>query len=84
MLHEQGRLKVAAISNDEAIATFFRFAKSEGLIPALESCHALAFAINLAKRRPSSETILVNLSGRGDKNVDFVLQEFGNADGPAR
>ena len=84
MLHEEGRLKVAAISNDEVIATFFRFAKSEGIIPALESCHALAFAIKLAKRRPPSETILVNLSGRGDKDVDFVLNEFRDADGPAR
>lgn len=84
MLHEGGRLKVAAISNDEVIATFFRFAKSEGIIPALESCHALAFAIKLAKRCPSSETILVNLSGRGDKDVDFVLNEFRDADGPAR
>ena len=84
MLHQEGRLKVAAISNDEVIATFFRFAKSEGIIPALESCHALAFAIKLAKRRPPSETILVNLSGRGDKDVDFVLNEFRDADGPAR
>ncbi|MEO1989823.1 MAG: tryptophan synthase subunit beta [Martelella sp.] len=84
MLHEEARLKVAAISNDEVIATFFRFAKSEGIIPALESCHALAFAIKLAKRRPPSETILVNLSGRGDKDVDFVLNEFRDADGPAR
>ncbi|MAU20899.1 MAG: tryptophan synthase subunit beta [Martelella sp.] len=84
MLHEEGRLKVAAISNDEVIATFFRFAKSEGIIPALESCHALAFAIKLAKRRPPSETILVNLSGRGDKDVDFVLNEFRDADGAAR
>ncbi|WP_180902404.1 tryptophan synthase subunit beta [Martelella soudanensis] len=84
MLHEEGHLKVTAISNEEVIATFFRIAKSEGIIPALESCHALAFAINLAKRRPPSETILVNLSGRGDKDVDFVLNEFRNADGPAR
>ncbi|MCD1634967.1 tryptophan synthase subunit beta [Martelella mediterranea] len=84
MLHEEGRLKVAAISNEEVIATFFRFAKSEGIIPALESCHALAFAIKLAKRRPPSETILVNLSGRGDKDVDFVLNEFRDADGSAR
>ncbi|AQZ54087.1 tryptophan synthase subunit beta [Martelella mediterranea] len=84
MLHEEGRLKIAAISNNEVIATFFRFAKSEGIIPALESCHALAFAIKLAERRPPSETILVNLSGRGDKDVDFVLNEFRDADGPAR
>ena len=81
MLHEAGRLQVSAISDGEAISTFFRIARSEGIIPALESCHALAFAIRLAARTPSSESILVNLSGRGDKDVDFVLKEFGGADG---
>jgi tryptophan synthase beta chain len=55
----------------------FRLAKFEGIIPALESAHALAFAIRLASRRPSSERILVNLSGRGDKDVDFVLENYG-------
>lgn len=76
MLHEEGRITVSAISNEEVIDTFFRISKSEGIIPALESCHALAFAIRLAERCPSSETILVNLSGRGDKDVDFVLDNY--------
>lgn len=80
MLHEEGRIKVSGISNEEVVATFFRIAKSEGIIPALESCHALAFAIKLAQRSPLSETILVNLSGRGDKDVDFVLKEFQDVD----
>jgi tryptophan synthase beta chain len=80
MLHEEGRIKVSAISNEEVIATFFRISKSEGIIPALESCHALAFAIRLAARSPSSESILVNLSGRGDKDVDFVLTNFRHTD----
>ncbi|KAF7159508.1 hypothetical protein CNMCM5623_004846 [Aspergillus felis] len=82
-LHETGRLSIAAVSNEEAISTFFRLAKFEGIIPALESAHALAFAIRLASQRPSSERILVNLSGRGDKDVDFVLENYGTGASPA-
>lgn len=77
MLHEAGRISVATISDEEVISTFFRMAKFEGIIPALESAHAVAFAIRLASQRPSSERILVNLSGRGDKDVDYVLQNYG-------
>ncbi|KAJ6121101.1 tryptophan synthase beta chain 1 [Penicillium sp. IBT 18751x] len=77
MLYEIGRLSIAAISDEQAISTFFRLSKLEGIIPALESAHALAYAIRLASQRPSSERILVNLSGRGDKDVDFVLENYG-------
>lgn len=80
MLYERGRVDVSAVSDEEAIRTFFHIAKTEGIIPALESSHALAFAIRLAARSPSSENILVNLSGRGDKDVDFVLKEFQDPD----
>ncbi|WP_333816253.1 tryptophan synthase subunit beta [Tabrizicola sp.] len=80
MLHGAGRLSVAAIPDGEVIDTFFRITKSEGIIPALESAHALAFAIRLAAQRPSSESVLVNLSGRGDKDVDFVLENHGTGD----
>ncbi|KAH8894404.1 tryptophan synthase beta chain [Thozetella sp. PMI_491] len=76
MLHEAGRLSIAAISDKEVIDTFFRMAKSEGIIPALESAHALAFAIRLASQRPSTERILVNLSGRGDKDIKYVLENY--------
>jgi tryptophan synthase beta chain len=76
MLHEAGRLSVAAISDEEVISTFLRMAKFEGIIPALESAHALAFAIQLASQRPSSERILVNLSGRGDKDIGYVLENY--------
>jgi tryptophan synthase beta chain len=77
MLHDTGRLSVTTISDEEAIRTFFRITKNEGIIPALESSHALAFAIRLAAQRPS-ESILVNLSGRGDKDVDYVLNKYGS------
>lgn len=55
-------------------------AEFEGIVPALESAHALAFVIRLASQRPSTERILVNLSGRGAKDADFVLEHYG-ADG---
>lgn len=74
MLHQTDRISVATISDEEVISTFFRLAKYEGIIPALESAHALAFAFRLAAQRPSTERILVNLSGRGDKDVDYVLE----------
>lgn len=74
MLHEAGRLSVATVTDEEAIDAFFRVTRAEGIIPALESAHALAFAIEL----PASERILVNLSGRGDKDVDYVLQHYGD------
>ncbi|MFJ1760060.1 tryptophan synthase subunit beta [Amycolatopsis sp. NPDC088138] len=73
MLGASGRLSVATVPDEEAVATFRRIARSEGIIPALESAHALAFAIRLAATRPPTEHILVNLSGRGDKDVGFVL-----------
>jgi tryptophan synthase beta chain len=78
MLHQTGRVSVSTITDEEVIDTFFRMAKSEGIIVALESAHALAFAIRLAAQRPSRERILVNLSGRGDKDVDYVLQHHGH------
>ncbi|KAF5638137.1 tryptophan synthase beta subunit [Fusarium sp. NRRL 52700] len=77
MLHDAGRISVSTVGNDEVISTFFRMAKSEGIIIALESAHAIAFAIQLAAQRPSSERILVNLSGRGDKDVEYVLKHHG-------
>lgn len=76
MLYEAGKLSIARISDEEVVNTFYRMAKSEGIIPALESAHALAFAIRLAAQRPRSERILVNLSGRGDKDVDYVLEKY--------
>jgi tryptophan synthase beta chain len=83
MLSTSGRVSVDTVSDEEAVATFLRIARSEGIIPALESAHALAFAIRLAATRPPTERILVNLSGRGDKDVDFVLarNEFSRSDG---
>ena len=78
MLHQSGRIAVSTISDKQVIDTFFRMARIEGIIPALESAHALAFAFQLAAERPRTERILVNLSGRGDKDVDYVLEHYRN------
>jgi len=50
----------------------------EGIIPALESAHAVAYAMKIAPDLPSDQIILINLSGRGDKDVDFVIQNYGD------
>jgi len=79
MLHESGRVSVAAIDDETAVDAFYRLSRCEGIIPALESAHAIAFAMRLAERGPAAEKILVNLSGRGDKDVDFLIGRYGTA-----
>jgi len=75
-LFKSGRTIAGTASDEETIAAFFRLARREGIIPALESAHAVAYALRLAKERPD-ESILVNLSGRGDKDLDFVINSYG-------
>ena len=57
------------MSDEEALDAFEVLSSTEGILPALESAHAIAFALTLAKRMPRSSWILVNLSGRGDKDL---------------
>lgn len=76
MLHDLGKLAVSAVTDAEAVETFIGFSREEGIVPALESAHALAFAIRLAAERDATETILINLSGRGDKDMDYVLSKY--------
>jgi tryptophan synthase beta chain len=71
-LKESGRAQYVSISDVEALAAFFDFARSEGIVPALESAHALAFSRKLARERGANDLILVNLSGRGDKDLAHV------------
>ncbi len=71
-LKASGRARYVPISDDEALEAFFTFAKTEGIIPALESAHAIAFARKLAQERGPDDLILVNLSGRGDKDIAQV------------
>ena len=74
-LKEIGRVKYEYITDDEAAEAFFLLSRLEGIIPAIESSHALAYAIKCA-RTMKSGSILVNLSGRGDKDMDFMLKKF--------
>ncbi len=76
-LHEIGRVKYDVINDDEAINAFYELSREEGIIPALESSHAVAYALKLAKQYPDKK-ILVNLSGRGDKDIEFVLNYKNN------
>jgi tryptophan synthase beta chain len=76
MLHDLKKVNYDVINDKETIDAFFELSRLEGIIPALESAHAVAYAIKLAQREPKT-SILVNLSGRGDKDVDFVLDNFG-------
>ncbi|HET7176323.1 MAG TPA: tryptophan synthase subunit beta, partial [Gammaproteobacteria bacterium] len=65
------------ITDAEALAAFHRLTKSEGIMPALESSHAVAYAAKLAPRLPKEAIVLVNLSGRGDKDVHTVAAREG-------
>ena len=71
-LKETGRAQYVAINDDEALEAFQALAKSEGIIPALESSHALAQALKMAETATTETIYLVNLSGRGDKDLDHV------------
>jgi len=71
-LKETGRAKYVAINDDEALAAFQELAKTEGIIPALESAHALAQALKMAETVTTETIYLVNLSGRGDKDLAHV------------
>lgn len=76
MLKDLGRVKYDVISDKETIDAFFELSRFEGIIPALESAHAVAYAVKLAQLQPQT-SILVNLSGRGDKDLDFVMDKYG-------
>ncbi len=73
-LHELGRATYHHVSDDEALAAFETLARTEGIIPALESSHAIAYVMKVAKGLGRDVVLLVNLSGRGDKDVQSVEQ----------
>ena len=71
-LHDIGRAEYVGITDDEALAAFHHLCRHEGIIPALESSHAFAYAMKLAPTMRPDQHILVNLSGRGDKDINTV------------
>ena len=68
------RVQYETIDDKECLEAFMTLSRLEGIIPALESAHAVAYAMKLAKELPEDKTILINLSGRGDKDADFVAE----------
>ncbi len=77
-LHDQARVEYVSASDDEALEAFQMLSRLEGIIPALESAHAVAHLAKLAPRLSKDEIILVNLSGRGDKDVNTVADKAKN------
>ena len=76
-LSDIGRAEYQAITDDEAMEAFSLLCKTEGIIPAIESAHALAGVMKLGRELGPDSTLLVNLSGRGDKDVDTAARYFG-------
>jgi len=76
-LRELGRARYTTATDDEALAAFRALTECEGIIPALESAHAVAEAVRLAPERSADDILLVNLSGRGDKDLDTVTKRLG-------
>ncbi len=76
-LKDSARAEYVAVTDDEALAAFHTLCRLEGIIPALESSHALAYAAKLAPTLPKDKLLLVNLSGRGDKDMHTVAEKSG-------
>ncbi len=76
---QQGRIQFSAISDDEALAAYQLLARLEGIIPALESAHAVALAARLAPRLPKDDLMVVNISGRGDKDLFITARALDEA-----
>ncbi|HXH64834.1 MAG TPA: tryptophan synthase subunit beta [Mariprofundaceae bacterium] len=82
-MFEDKRLELDAATDSEALAAFQQLTRSEGIIPALESSHALAAGLRIAAAMDPAQTVLINLSGRGDKDMGTVMRVLGEAGGRA-
>ena len=77
MLAEEGRAKYVPITDDEAVEAFEYLSRTEGIIPAIESAHAVAYAKKLAPTMGKEQIIVINISGRGDKDVAAIARYRG-------
>lgn len=75
-LHDSGRVKFARVSDKAALSAVKKLATLEGIVPALESAHAVAFAMKIARELPKDQTIVINVSGRGDKDLFTLAKHF--------
>ncbi len=76
-LKDSGRAKYVAVTDKQTLSAFHTLTKVEGILPALESAHAVAYGIKLAKQLDSDKNIIINLSGRGDKDIHTIAQTEG-------
>jgi len=76
---DSGRFEFVSVTDEEALDGFQALARLEGIMPALESAHAVAYAMQLAKTLPRTKAIVVGLSGRGDKDVQVVAKALGQS-----
>jgi tryptophan synthase beta chain len=76
-MKDLGRVKYETATDEEVINAFFELSRMEGIIPALESAHALAYAMKIAPTLSKDKKLLVNMSGRGDKDLDYVCNVYG-------
>lgn len=76
-LKDIGRATYESATDQETLDAFMTLSREEGIIPALESSHAVAYAIRQAKTMSPDQSILINLSGRGDKDIDYVIEKLG-------
>lgn len=80
-LHDIGRVEYESATDEEALAAFSRLSRTEGIIPALESSHAVAHALKVAPTMKTDDILIVNLSGRGDKDVNTAAELLGELKG---
>ena len=71
-LHDTGRAQYTSVTDIDALEAFHLLARTEGILPALESAHAVAYGLKIARQLPADQAIIINLSGRGDKDVSTV------------
>jgi tryptophan synthase beta chain len=76
MLHDSGRAEYTSASDAEALAATSALARTEGILPALESAHAVAEAMKMAPKMAKTDVLMVNLSGRGDKDMGILAREM--------
>lgn len=76
-LREENRVQYVHVSDEETVEAFLKISEIEGIIPALESAHAIAYAIKIASSLPSGRNLVINLSGRGDKDAEEVANYLG-------
>lgn len=77
MLHDTGRAEYVAVTDEEAVNAFEYLSRTEGIIPAIESAHAVAHAVKLAPDMGKDKIIVINISGRGDKDCAAIARYRG-------